>query len=141
MKVIVCWGLSKNKNWSLLVGIPSWIFEDEMLQDPCSNKFFVSRNFIFFENQYLFSTSVESSYVSPPFHTFEDLSYSFEQLKQGFVYEWRKSTLSHPKSDSPLETTPQLESENSSRSNSHVPTWWCTRVSHTHNWMSMGLFN
>ncbi|KAH0752118.1 hypothetical protein KY285_005266 [Solanum tuberosum] len=92
-----------------------------MLHDPCSNKFRIFRNFVFFENQYFFSTHVESSSVSPLLTTFEDLSSSFKQFKPGFVYERRQSTLPHPETDLPPETAPQLESKNSSRCNAHEP--------------------
>ena len=55
--------------------------------DPCSNKFRVSRNVVFFENQYFFPTHVESSSVSSLLPTFEDLSSSFKRFKPRFVYE------------------------------------------------------
>ncbi|KAH0722752.1 hypothetical protein KY290_005400 [Solanum tuberosum] len=71
---------------------------------------------------YFFSTHVESSSVSPLLPTFEDLSSSFKRFKPGFVYERRQPTFPHPKTDLPPETAPQLESENSSRSNPHEPT-------------------
>ncbi|XP_060185890.1 uncharacterized protein LOC132615322 [Lycium barbarum] len=60
--------------------------------DPSSNKFRVSRNVVFFENQYFFPIHVESSSVSPPLPTFEDLSPFSKRFKSGFVYERRQST-------------------------------------------------
>jgi len=74
--------------------------------DPSSNKFRVSRNVIFFENQYFFPTHVESSSVSPLLPTFEDLSLSSKRFKPGFVYERRRPTLPHPETDPPPETAP-----------------------------------
>ena len=44
--------------------------------DPCSHKFCISINVVFFENQYFFPTHIESSSVSPLLPTFEDLSLS-----------------------------------------------------------------
>jgi len=102
--------------------------------DPCSHKFRISRNVVFFENQYFFPTIVDSSSVSPLLPTFEDLSSSFKRFKPGFMYERRRPTLSYPDTDLPPETVPQLESENSSRSGPLEPTRRSTRVSRTSNW-------
>jgi len=99
--------------------------------DPSSNKFRVSRNVIFFENQYFFPTHVESSSVSPLLPTFEDLSLSSKRFKPGFVYERRRPTLPHPETDPPPETAPQPESEISSRSAPLEPPRRSTRVSQT----------
>ncbi|XP_047257055.1 uncharacterized protein LOC107850820 isoform X4 [Capsicum annuum] len=102
--------------------------------DPCSNKFHVSRNVVFFENQYFFSTYVESSPASLLFPTFEDLLSSSKRFKPGFVYERRRPTLPPPDIDSPPETATQLESENSSRPAPLEPTRRSTRVSRPPNW-------
>ncbi|KAH0696313.1 hypothetical protein KY290_013671 [Solanum tuberosum] len=107
----------------IIVGLHGCIFFDPNL-----------RNVVFFENQYFFPTIVDSSSVSPLLPTFEDLSSSFKRFKPGFVYERRRPTLPYPDTDLPLETAPQLESENSSRSGPLEPTQRSTRVSRTPNW-------
>ncbi|KAL3338863.1 hypothetical protein AABB24_027804 [Solanum stoloniferum] len=102
--------------------------------DPCSHKFHISRNVVFFENQYFFPMIGDPSYVSPLLPTFENLSFSFKRFKLEFVYERRRPTLSYPNTDPPPETVPQLEFENSSRSGPLEPTRRSTRVSRTPNW-------
>ena len=55
--------------------------------DPCSNRFRISRHVIFFENQFFFSTHVESSPKSHVLLCFDEVSTTFERFKPGFVYK------------------------------------------------------
>ena len=90
--------------------------------DPCSHKFRISRNIVFFENHYFFPMIITSSFASHFIPTFEYSSTCFKRFKPGFLYERRQPTLSYPDTDPPPETVSQLESENSSRSGHLEPT-------------------
>jgi hypothetical protein len=75
----------------------------------CS-KFHISRNVVFFENQYFFPTHVASSSVAPILPHFEDVS-SFERFKPGIVCERRRSTLPLLETDPPPDTALEIASE------------------------------
>jgi hypothetical protein len=71
--------------------------------DPCSNKFCISRNVVFFENQCFFSTHVESLPEISILPCFEELPPLPERLKPRMVYTRRLVTLPL------LETNPSSE--------------------------------
>jgi len=94
--------------------------------DLSYNKFCISRNVVFFENQYFFPTHVASSSIAPILPHFEDMS-SFERFKPGIVYERRRPTLPLLETDPPPDTAPEIASKPST----HQPALrHSTRVSH-----------
>jgi hypothetical protein len=54
--------------------------------DPCSNKFHISRNVVFFENQCFFSIHVESLHEISILPCFDELSPLPKRFKPGIVY-------------------------------------------------------
>ena len=78
--------------------------------DPCSNKSRISRNVVFFENQYFFSTHVESLPEISILPCFDELSPLPKQFKPGIVYTRRLPTLplpeTNPSSKTVLTTSP-----------------------------------
>jgi hypothetical protein len=94
--------------------------------DLSCRKFCISRNVVFFENQYFFPTYVAFSFVAPILPHFEDVS-SFEWFKPGILYERRRPTLPLLETDPPPDTAPKIASEPST----HQPALHhSTRVSH-----------
>jgi len=95
--------------------------------DLSCGKFCISRNVVFFENQYFFPTHLASSSVAPILPHFEDVL-SFERFKPGIVYERCRPTLPLLETDPPPDTAPEIASELST----HQLAIRCsTRVSHT----------
>jgi glycosyltransferase involved in cell wall biosynthesis len=94
--------------------------------DLSCRKFCISRNVVFFENQYFFPTHVAFSFVAPILPHFEDVS-SFERFKPGILYERRRPILPLLETDPPPDTAPKIASEPST----HQPALHhSTRVSH-----------
>jgi len=73
--------------------------------DLSCSKFRVSRNVVFFENQYFFPTATPaaSSLHAPILPHFEDAS-SFERFKPGIMYERRRPILALPETNPPSDT-------------------------------------
>lgn len=95
--------------------------------DLSCGKFCISRNVVFFENQYFFPTHLASSSVAPILPHFE-VVLSFERFKPGIVYERRRPTLQLLETDPPPDTALEIASELST----HQPALRrSTRVSHT----------
>jgi hypothetical protein len=81
--------------------------------DPCSNKNRIIRNVVFFKNQCLFSTHVESLSEINILQCFDELSPTLERFKPGMVYTRRRPTLPLPKTDPSSEsvqsTSPKID--------------------------------
>ena len=88
--------------------------------DPCSNRFRISRHVIFFENQFLFSTHVESSPESLVFLSFNEVNTTIERFKHGFVYTRQCPTLQPPELDSTSEPVQTVSSTDNQPSNTTV---------------------
>ena len=78
--------------------------------DLSYSKFRISRNVVFFENQYFFPAHVAFSSVAPILPHFKDVS-SFERFKPEILYERRRPTLPLLETDPPLDTAPEIASE------------------------------
>jgi len=78
--------------------------------DLSCSKFCISRNVVFFENQYFFPTQVASSSVTPILPHFEDVS-SFEWFKPGIAYERCRPTLLLLETDPPPDNAPEIAFE------------------------------
>ena len=87
------------------------------------DKFRISGNVVFFENQYFFSTHVESSSVAPILPHFEDVS-PFERFKPEIVYERRQPTLPLPTIDPPANASPKSLILRLSTRVSYPPDWY-----------------
>jgi hypothetical protein len=81
--------------------------------DPCSNKIRISRNVVFFENQYFFSTHLESLPEISILPCFDELSPLPERFKPGMVYTRHRPTLrlleTDPSSESVQITSPEVD--------------------------------
>jgi transposase InsO family protein len=79
--------------------------------DLSCSKFRVSRNVVFFENQYFFPTATPaaSSLHAPILPHFEDVS-SFERFKPGIMYERRRPLLALPETNPPSDTASETAS-------------------------------
>ncbi|KAK0597672.1 hypothetical protein LWI29_027447 [Acer saccharum] len=74
--------------------------------DHCSDKFRISRNVVFFENQYFFSTHVKSLPKISILPCFDELTPLPERFKPGIVYTRRLSTLPLTETDLSSEPVP-----------------------------------
>ncbi|KAK7245636.1 hypothetical protein RIF29_40484 [Crotalaria pallida] len=64
--------------------------------DPCSKRLRVSRNVVFYENQFFFPTYVESSPAVAILSNFDDMPSNITRFKPGVVYTRRPSSLPLP---------------------------------------------
>jgi hypothetical protein len=87
--------------------------------DSCANKFCISCNVIFFENQCFFSTHVESLLEISILPCFDELTPFPERFKPGIVYTRRRPIFPLPEIDPSSETvsTTSLEIDMSSETN------------------------
>ena len=85
--------------------------------DPCSNKFRISHQVVFFENQSFFSTHVASLPEIHVLPNFDELHSTPERFKPGIVYEQRRPTLPLPEQDRSSEPVPIDHSTINSTSN------------------------
>jgi hypothetical protein len=79
--------------------------------DSCANKFRISRNVVFFENQYFFPTLVESLPEISILPCFDNLPPLPNQFKLGLVYTRRRPTLPFPEPDHASESAPTTSPE------------------------------
>jgi hypothetical protein len=79
--------------------------------DSCANKFRISRNVVFFENQYFFPTHVESLPEISILTCFDDLPPVPDRFKPGLVYTRRQPTFPLPEVDPSSETAPTTSLE------------------------------
>ena len=88
--------------------------------DPCSNIFHISRYVIFFENQFFFSTHVESSSESLVLPSFDEVNTTIERFKPGFVYTRQPPTLQPLELDSTSKHVQTVSSTDNQPSNTIV---------------------
>jgi hypothetical protein len=79
--------------------------------DSCANKFRILHNVVFFENQCLFSTYVESLPEISILPYFDELTPLPERFKPEIVYTRRRLTLTVPKAKPSSETAPTTSHE------------------------------
>jgi len=81
--------------------------------DSCANKFRISRNVVFFENQYFFPTHVDSLAERSFLPCFDDLPPLPDRFKPGLMYTRRRPTLplldTDPSPASAPTTSPEIE--------------------------------
>jgi hypothetical protein len=79
--------------------------------DSCANKFCVSRNIVFFENQCFFTTYVESLPKISILPYFDELSPLPDRFKLGIVYTRGQPSLPLFETDSSFKTIPTTSPE------------------------------
>ena len=88
--------------------------------DPCSNRFRISRYVIFFENQFFFSTHVESSSESLVLPSFDEVNTTIERFKPRFVYTRQPPTLQPPEHVQTVSSTDNQPSNTTVRRSSII---------------------
>ena len=73
--------------------------------DAHANKFRISCNVVFFENQYFFQSHVMSDSPTAPLPPFDDVPLSIKRFKPGIVYQRRPPPVPLPETTSSLDST------------------------------------